>query len=892
MTSPEPPKAKRRLRKAIDDEEVVPIDVDDDEAQLVSWLREKRKPKKREVKDSDESSSGSEGGKHRKRVKKATSPRSGSTSPKAKGAKKFEKERSGMLSFLQSAGPTKLPGSTSASTPASQPVKSVTDVASFFGVTKAAPQSQPKQILKPTFDWKDEAGVSFDGVAVGGADQEMLSRNSDRAPAFTPPTASPVTLPTASPVSLPPPSPVARAPKLVKQSPAPSPAKKPGQRSTGRLWEGDSVVITGVLSKLGRDETAHLITTVLGGKVTGAVSSKTAYLVVGYALEDGREIEQGGKWNKAQELIAGGKKGPKIIKEDELLVLLGKSGGGAGNESATRTESAPVPVPANTANTVSAEPVARSSLWSEKYRPERLSEMVGNPGPIQRLQSWLSDWQSVILKGEKKAVSFRGGSADNVNARAALVSGPPGIGKTTAVRVLCKSLGYTPIEYNASDNRSKLAVEELAAGISGNQILGGPNAKIGGVSAGKGACLVMDEVDGMSGGDRGGSQALIALIKKARVPVICICNDRMHTKVRSLANHCFDVRFNRPGKQEVARRAGELIRNERTLTDWNDDKLQELAESVGCDIRQVVNHLEICSKGVLSSKANPQLLKDQQNMQTPFDVCKILLTSIQASKLSFNSRLDLVFVDYDMVPLLVQQNYLRCVERVTDPRVVGSMAVAADLMAAGDRVSKCMRNSQNWSLLSEYCVLSSVGPAFACNNALGFPEFPAWLGRNSTTTKNRRLLKELRVLLGGPGDLAKSAYTDVLYNRLVRPLMGDEGAVSEVVGLLNNLEISKDVLTDHLTELRSLPGQKDLYKEVDPKIKAALTRAYNASPGRVRFAPDAGPKRVGKESVNDEGEDEEETKETSDSEETKETVGGLVKVAKPKAKPKSSAKKK
>lgn len=38
-------------------------------------------------------------------------------------------------------------------------------------------------------------------------------------------------------------------------------------------------------------------------------------------------------------------------------------------------------------------------------------------------------------------------------------------------------------------------------------------------------CLVMDEVDGMSGGDRGGMQELIALIKSTRVPIICIAND-------------------------------------------------------------------------------------------------------------------------------------------------------------------------------------------------------------------------------------------------------------------------------------------------------------------------------------------------------------------------------
>ena len=56
----------------------------------------------------------------------------------------------------------------------------------------------------------------------------------------------------------------------------------------------------------------------------------------------------------------------------------------------------------------------------------------------------------------------------------------------------------------------------------------------------------MDEVDGMAGNeDRGGMAELIGLIKSSKIPVICMCNDRNAQKIRSLANHCFDLRFQR-----------------------------------------------------------------------------------------------------------------------------------------------------------------------------------------------------------------------------------------------------------------------------------------------------------------------------------------------------------
>lgn len=56
-------------------------------------------------------------------------------------------------------------------------------------------------------------------------------------------------------------------------------------------------------------------------------------------------------------------------------------------------------------------------------------------------------------------------------------------------------------------------------------------------------CLIMDEVDGMSGGDRGGVSELINIIKSSKVPIICICNDKWNQKLKSLRNSTLDLDF-------------------------------------------------------------------------------------------------------------------------------------------------------------------------------------------------------------------------------------------------------------------------------------------------------------------------------------------------------------
>ena len=48
---------------------------------------------------------------------------------------------------------------------------------------------------------------------------------------------------------------------------------------------------------------------------------------------------------------------------------------------------------------------------------------------------------------------------------------------------------------------------------------------IGGLSTQK-SVIIMDEVDGVGAGDRGGIAALIKVIKTSKTPIICICNDR------------------------------------------------------------------------------------------------------------------------------------------------------------------------------------------------------------------------------------------------------------------------------------------------------------------------------------------------------------------------------
>jgi replication factor C subunit 1 len=124
--------------------------------------------------------------------------------------------------------------------------------------------------------------------------------------------------------------------------------------------------------------------------------------------------------------------------------------------------------------------------------------------------------------------------------------------KTTTTHLAAKELGYDLVEMNASDTRSKRLLHEHVMELLSSQSLSSYAHGSAQIEGGRKRMLVMDEVDGMAGNeDRGGIQELIAMIKTSKIPVVCICNDRQHPKIRSLSNYCYGLKFTKPKIEQI-----------------------------------------------------------------------------------------------------------------------------------------------------------------------------------------------------------------------------------------------------------------------------------------------------------------------------------------------------
>lgn len=193
------------------------------------------------------------------------------------------------------------------------------------------------------------------------------------------------------------------------------------------------------------------------------------------------------------------------------------------------------------------------------------------------------------------------------------------------MRLIARELGFNLIEQNASDLRNKSAVKGTLSTLTENRSLNG-DAELGR------SLILMDEVDGMSS-DRGGTQMLNDYIKKTRVPIICIANDRQHPKMRTLAGNCYDLRFQKPNKAKLIHRIKEICSKEGVTVDENS--VQHLVDEMNSDVRQILGFLQMYTRtnktfiyATFKTKSS-KFAKDKAVTISNFDAATILLNREQ-----------------------------------------------------------------------------------------------------------------------------------------------------------------------------------------------------------------------------------------------------------------------
>ncbi|EGG05240.1 uncharacterized protein MELLADRAFT_36957 [Melampsora larici-populina 98AG31] len=273
------------------------------------------------------------------------------------------------------------------------------------------------------------------------------------------------------------------------------------------------------------------------------------------------------------------------------------------------------------------------TLWTDRYRPTKFIDLIGDERVFRSAMSWLKEWDQCVFKHERSAASRRKvakkrsaqaafaasakGPATNFTPdplgrpqeKVLLLCGAPGLGKTTMAHVLAQQAGYDIVEINASDDRTTKVVTERIKSALETRTLDSGARQGGGMTFkdNRPTCVIIDEIDGAAGGSDGGFvKALVKLItdgllyplargKKAEIkplvrPIICICNDLYAQTLRPLRSIARIIRFATPTPMTIIKRLQTICDMEKLKADLRN--LTFLVKIASGDLRSCLNTLQ------------------------------------------------------------------------------------------------------------------------------------------------------------------------------------------------------------------------------------------------------------------------------------------------------------
>ena len=308
--------------------------------------------------------------------------------------------------------------------------------------------------------------------------------------------------------------------------------------------------------------------------------------------------------------------------------------------------------------------MTKDLLWVEKYRPKKISDVVGNELAKNEFINWLQS-----KRRRKKAV---------------LLYGPAGVGKTALVNAASNQFNFTIIEMNASDTRTEKAINKVGKPATSFVALDTFSTER------KGNILFLDEVDGVFGQqDRGGIKAIINIVKESLIPVVMAANDTDQKKLRPLKKVCQLIRFQQVRIPLIITTLRKICAAENIEAEF--EALERIAQNSLGDMRSAINDLQSTSEG-------KQLLTLQDTMFLSVRNKDIGMYETLKGVFSAESPREALMVlnhtsvNYDDFLLSISDNLPL---RYPDP---ADLATAYDLVSRAD-VFRGRVGTENWHLL-------------------------------------------------------------------------------------------------------------------------------------------------------------------------------------------------
>ena len=318
--------------------------------------------------------------------------------------------------------------------------------------------------------------------------------------------------------------------------------------------------------------------------------------------------------------------------------------------------------------------------------------------------------QACVDKMKKALIDFQNNKKDLLQKRGIYIYGAPGSGKTKFAISVLEELGYDIIKYDAGEVRNKSVIENITKRtMSDRNILNMFKRE------NKPIAILMDEIDGMNNGDKGGINSLIKLIRPKKTkkqkledstanPIICVSNYHIDKKIKELMKVCVSVEIKTPTNKQVK----QLVSKSMPLLD--KDTTENLIKYLQGDLRKfsAINKIYCNHNSLLKNKIIKEIFKPKSYNEDTKDITKRLLNN----QVTLSEHLtSLNETDRTIVGLLWHENIVDVLSKIPKERAFPFYLRALDNICYADYIDRVTFQKQIW----QFNEMSSLIKTFHTN---------------------------------------------------------------------------------------------------------------------------------------------------------------------------------
>ena len=305
---------------------------------------------------------------------------------------------------------------------------------------------------------------------------------------------------------------------------------------------------------------------------------------------------------------------------------------------------------------------------------------------------------------------FENNKKDLLKKRGVYIYGAPGCGKTQFVSNILKEMDYDIIRYDAGDIRNKSIIETITKhNMSDKNIVSLFHKKARPIA------IVMDEIDGMNNGDKGGINALIRLIRPKKTkkqkleeitvnPIICIGNYHIDKKIKELMKVCISYELKQPTVPQIKKiLALAMPELDCTLSTNVINFLQGDLRKLGSIYKIYKNHCSILKNEIIQNILQPKSYNEDTKEITKKLINKEFPISEHLTVMNETDR--------TIVALLWHENIIDCLNKLPKEKAIPFYQKVLDNICFADYIDRITFQKQIW----QFNEMSSLIKTFRSN---------------------------------------------------------------------------------------------------------------------------------------------------------------------------------